>query len=130
MNEKIKGWVTNNWLVLAIVAGLICAGVWFYTFHVYYNSGTIDRLRDSLGESREQQQRTTEYIDRADGGLAGAQDAANNLAEANRNAADAAVRIEGGFSDSQARINDSREQIERGKSIINTIRAGAESDKK
>ncbi len=130
MNEKIKVWIANNWIVLAIVAVVICTGIWFYAFHVYYNSGTIDRLRDSLGQSREQQQRATEYIDRADGGLAGAQDTAGQLSDANREATDAAVSIEGGFSDSQARINDSREQSERGKSIIDTIRAGAESDTK
>ena len=130
MNEKIKNWFSNNWIAIVAIVVLICASIWFYSFHVPSDGSTIDKLRDSLGQSREQQQRATEYIDRADGGLAGAQDTAGQLSESNREATDAAVRIEGGFSDSQACIDNSREQISRGKSIIDAIREGTESDTK
>lgn len=130
MNEKIKSWITNNWIVLAIVACIICAGVWFYSFHVYYNSGGADAVRRNIDEVRNEQQRTTDLIDRVDGGLSDSQGTADEISKSNSIAADAAGRIESQSSESEAILSDSAEQVRRGQSILRAVRERAESDTK
>lgn len=130
MNEKIKPFIANNWIMLAIVACILGAIIWFYTFHVSDNSRTIKQLRDELDGVKASQQRTTEYIERAEDRLNNIEGTVNELSTINQSSTDTVNRIEERTSNSEGLIQRSNDAIGRSQQIIDEIRKGSQGDAK